>query len=241
MNYLTVDIETTALSFKELSDEDKEVYNKLKTEEEKDEWMKGLALNPFTSKLVCISIKKCIDFKHDKGWVLVVSPYEITSTNNYKYVCFEDEKTLFEKFWNFLEKQVSFKFITFMGREFDFPYLMLRSAYLGVQNSANLMHGSDWTMNTYHIDLAKELCFFKYSSKGAIKLRSLDYFCKRFLGKTSKKVEVQGNLITTLYNEGKIKEICDYASGGNGIDKDGIGDTDITFELFVKLKKLKFI
>ena len=241
MKYLTIDIETRAKKVEDLYDEDKEIYDKL-SDEDKVEYEKKMALNPFTSELVCISIKRCNDLQHENGWVLIVSPYKIESTNpKYKYVCFETKKELYEKFWQFLTKQKEpYKFITFMGREFDFPYILLDSAIEGVPNSANLMQGSDWTMHSYHIDLAKELCFFKYSSKGAIQLRSLDYYCKRFLGKTSKKIDVKGSLITTLYNEGKIKEIADYASGGDG-SKDSIGDTDITFELFCYLINIKFL
>lgn len=239
MIYFVVDIETRALEYTDLSDEDKSVYNSLQTEDEKEQWMKNLALNPFTSSLVCISIKKCRDLTHEKGWVLINSEEKIeSSSDTYKFLCY-DEKKLFEKFWEFFSKiDYPYKFITFRGRDFDFPYIMLRSAYLGVPNYTNLMSGSDWNMNSYHIDLAKELTFFKYSNSGAIKLRSLDYYCKRFLNKTSKTEKVSGSLVTDLFKEGKIKEICEYASYGV---RDGTGDTDITFELFVKLIELNFI
>lgn len=239
MKYFTIDIETTALDFDDLPEEDKRDYEKIETEEEKEKWINALALNPFTSKIVCVAIKKTNDYEHEKGWVLINSDKKIKSENdNYKFVCY-DEKKLLEKFWEFFENiDYPYKFITFRGRDFDFPYLMLRSAYLGIPNSANLMSGSDWTMSSYHVDLAKELSFFKYSGSGAIRMKSLDYYCKRFLGRTSKTPDVKGNLVTELYKQGKIKEIAEYSSYGVG---DGTGDTDITFDLWVRLKEIKFL
>lgn len=232
MIYITIDIETVAEDINSINELEKKKYDELKTEEEKIEFLNLLPLNPFASFISCIGIKKCIDKEHDKGYILINTDEEIESdTDDYKFVCL-DEKTMLEKFWIFLKKQKEpFKLITFNGREFDFPYIMIRSALLEIEIPIDLMQGSDWTMDSYHIDIAKKLIFNKYSGNGPLKKRSLEYYTMQFLGKSSKTELVKGCKVSELYKNGNVKGIADY----------NIEDLDVTFELFIHLNKLRLI
>ena len=58
------------------------------------------------------------------------------------------EKEMLESFWR-VAKRVD-QFITFNGRNFDVPFLMMRSAMLGVKVTRNLM---GYRYGDEHIDL----------------------------------------------------------------------------------------
>ena len=96
--------------------------------------------------------------------------------------------------------------VTYNGRQFDGPFLMLRSAILGVAPSVNLA-GYRFSMNP-HCDLAKVLTFH-----GATRpMYSLDYWCRRF-GITSPKEEgLDGSLVQEYYEHGRLDEIVDYCA-----------------------------
>lgn len=228
MNYLTIDIETIALE-KDLPQEDKDKLQEL-DEVEKQEFLNCLPLSPFTSKIGCIGIKNCNESEHYKGYCLINSNIEFKPKfpELYKYVFFGNEIDLLTKFWHYLKMQKNYKFVTFNGREFDFPYLMIRSAYLGVACLVDIMRGSDWTMDSYHIDIAKKLTFNKFAKQGPLQKHKLDYYTKRFNNSTSKIDEVQGPLVGILWNQGKIKEVADY----------NCDDLEETFKLFLTLNKL---
>lgn len=226
MSYLTIDIETAKLDNIPVEDQ-----NDIDSSEDKDQAESLLPLNPFASQIVCIGIKKSTLDEHDKGWVLINSDKKIQSENeNYKYVCC-DETTLLSKFWEFLTKIKFKKFITFNGRGFDFPYLALRSTYLGIPLTMDLMRGSDWSIDDYHIDLALKLTFGKFSGNGPLKRRKLDYYCKRYLGASPKTDEISGSKVGQVFREGKIDEIAKYC----------IEDVEKTFQLYKKIKSLNLI
>ena len=228
MVYLTVDIETSRL--KTLPEEDQERIDDIEDEKEKQKAIDNLALNPFTSELVCIGIKKTKNREHSKGYLLMNSDKDVKLENeNYKYIKLPEVKIL-EKFWNYIRKTQFNKFITFNGGGFDFPYMMIRSAYLGIPIEP-IQLSPDWKVEEFHIDLMRQLRFNQYGGNdGPIMTRTLDYYTKRFLNKTSKS-NVKAIMVSQLYKEGKIKEIADYC----------IDDCEIETELCFHLKDLKLI
>ena len=72
------------------------------------------------------------------------------------------EAEIIQKFWGYISK---FKtFITFNGRGFDCPFLMLWAAILGIMPSRDLLEYIR-TKREPHIDLLEEFTFFGLTRK----------------------------------------------------------------------------
>lgn len=209
---LVFDIEVVADNFDEYEEDVKEYLLKYATDEEsRKNTIESLVFSPFTSSLVAIGMW---DMTEEKGAVLMNVPEgtEIKSDNeNINYVC-GNEKHILEIFWKTITEKGFNLFVTFNGREFDCPYLMLRSLLLEVKPSYNLMRGGDYSFRDYHIDILKELTFFKHSPTGARRKYNLDFYCKK-LGVTSPKSGgVSGDMVGPLYQAGEFQKIADYAA-----------------------------
>ena len=109
-----------------------------------------------------------------------------------KYKSFVSEAEMISHFWNGLTDRHYNAFISFNGRNFDCPFLMLRSAALGVRPSVNLMAGTRWNytvkIKNYeidHIDLAEKLVygsgFDKNAANGLESSTVLSLFASVFL------------------------------------------------------------
>jgi 3'-5' exonuclease len=120
-----------------------------------------------------------------------------------------DEAALLTRFWEMIEDrggdpdQPPARVVTFNGRGYDGPMLMVRSAQLGVVPSRNLVP------NRYgihdHCDLFDVLTFM-----GSTRDRySLDYWCRRFDVESSKG-SIDGSQVAGAYREGRINEIGQY-------------------------------
>lgn len=229
--YLVLDIETVAYSDNEVNKMEREKLEEFETDLERNQYKELFPLSPFTSKLFCLGLK---DTESGKRWVLVNRPGagKIKSPDeNTKYVFYDSEEELFAGFWEWISKKKFKKFITFNGREFDMPYLMLRSAVLKVESTVNLMFGSEYNFDSYHIDLAKKLVFNKWGSHGPTKRYKLDYYLKVFGLGSSKTDEASGKTVSILYREGKYKEIIEY----------NCRDLDKTQELYEYLIKYLYL
>lgn len=221
-------------------DEKKYLTKFAKGEEEMKLAIDNLVFTPFTSEIVAIGMldakfeikeaekeitaKSFADLKTElsdqprewelkeiMGCVLINSEdTELKAMReNVKFVA-SDERGIVENFWNYIKKNQYNLFVTFNGREFDCPYIMLKSLVHGIKPSYNLMKGNDFNIRDYHVDLMKEFIFNKHSPTGARRKFSLDWYCKK-LGITSPKTHgVTGDMVGTLYKEGRIKEIADY-------------------------------
>jgi predicted PolB exonuclease-like 3'-5' exonuclease len=225
---LAFDLEVVAFDF-ETYDEDIQTYltKYAKTDEEKKAAIENLVFNPFTSQIVAIGM---LDVNEDKGCVLVNADKELkieSSKENINYIC-KDEKGIIETFWKTVKEKGYNLYVTFNGREFDCPFIMLRSLILDVKPSENLMRGSDFTFRDYHVDLMKELTFNRHSPTGARRKFSLDFYCRR-LGIDSPKANgVQGEMVGELFRNNEYKLIADYC----------FGDVIATTELFKKWNEI---
>lgn len=221
-------------------DEKKYLTKFAKGDEEVKLAIDNLVFTPFTSEIVAIGMldarfelkevekeitaKSFADLKTEladqpKEWELkevmgcVLINSEDTSLTamreNVKFVA-SDERGIVENFWNYIRKNQYNLFVTFNGREFDCPYIMLKSLVHGIKPSYNLMKGNDFNIRDYHVDLMKEFIFNKHSPTGARRKFSLDWYCKK-LGITSPKTHgVTGDMVGELYRQGRVKEIADY-------------------------------
>lgn len=210
---LVFDIEVAAHDFETHFDEDTKTYllQYAKDDEMRARFIEELVFNSFTSKLVAISMW---DLNDEKGCVLIncdKEPAIQPARENMTYVQ-GTEKEIVEQFWKIVAAKNYNLFVTFNGREFDCPYMMLKSFELGVRPSYNFMFGSDFTFRDYHIDLLKEFTFNRHSPTGARRKFSLDFYCKKLGVKSPKAEGVKGDMVTQLYNQGEYKKIADYAA-----------------------------
>lgn len=164
-----------------------------------------LGFSPLTGSIVAIG---ALNAEKNEGAVYFSGPQ--------KNVEFEDggikyksmsEKEMLEQFWT-LAKLHS-HFVTFNGRSFDVPFMMVRSAVHGVKPTRDLMEGRYLYQQrgVKHIDLFDQLSFY-----GAARYRgqSLHLWC-RALGITSPKAGgVDGDAVADLYTKGEFEKIARY-------------------------------
>ncbi|OGU60852.1 MAG: hypothetical protein A2X64_04615 [Ignavibacteria bacterium GWF2_33_9] len=135
------------------------------------------------------------------------------------------EKRLLETFWKTVDKYKGCVLMSFNGRNFDAPFLMIRSALLKVKPTRNLMEGTKFNY-PQHIDLIDELTFYSPSGYGATKRYNFDFYTRAF-GLVSPKSEgIDGSLVSVFFREGKYKTIADYC----------LRDVDATWKLFLRIK-----
>jgi hypothetical protein len=111
------------------------------------------------------------------------------------------------------------RIVTFHGRGYDGPVLMVRSAVLDVAPTRNLA-GKPWEMRQ-HCDLSE-----LFSFGGAVRDHySLEYWCRRF-GIESPKSTLDGSQVDRAYRDGELERIGDYC----------LRDARATAELFQKVQ-----
>lgn len=219
MRQIVFDIETCAYPFESLSESQREYllrYAEKETDIEKrtlmiDDAVKYTALYPFTAKCIAIGI---LDVQKGITCIYYESAEYEEWTSEDKTILYKgmSETEILESFWRIAE-QVN-QFITFNGRNFDAPFLMLRSAILKKKISKNLM---GYRYGDTHIDLLEQFTFF-----GNTRKFNLDFYCNGFGIDSPKANDISGLEIKNLYESGRIREIAVYCSG----------DIRATYELF---------
>lgn len=215
---LVFDIETTPLDFDTSFDDVQKEYLLRGTEdEEKIEKVKGLgALNPLLGQCITIGLYT-VEQKYGAALYLAKEELEEMSTLDdmrLKYRAFTDERTMLQQFWKILEDNKFTTYISFNGRGFDCPFLMLRSAVLGIRPSVNLMAGTRWDFKVgtiEHIDLIDKLSFnTTFDRAGAARRFNLDFYTKAFGIPSPKSGGISGYDVPVFYKEGKVREIAEY-------------------------------
>lgn len=209
MRRIVFDIETCSYPFNKLSASQQEYllkYAEKESDPEKkqqmtEEAIRYTSLYPFTAKCIVIGI---YDIEKEKSYIYYESDVKEEwqsedSKSSYKGLT---EREMLESFWR-IAKKVD-QFVTFNGRNFDVPFLMLRSAMLQVKPSVNLM-GSRY--NETHIDLLEQLTFY-----GTTRKFNLDFYCNAFGIESPKSKDISGMEVKNLYEAGRIKDIAVYCS-----------------------------
>jgi predicted PolB exonuclease-like 3'-5' exonuclease len=111
------------------------------------------------------------------------------------------EQEILGHFWETVKKYT--QFITFNGRGFDCPFLMLRSMLLDIKPSRNLVPYRYSTNES--CDLMDQLSFY-----GAFRKFNLDFYCKGVGIKSPKSEGVTGLDVAPLFAEGRFREIAEY-------------------------------
>jgi predicted PolB exonuclease-like 3'-5' exonuclease len=216
------DIETVPLPFDESYDDVQKEYllRGLTTETEIENQKRLGALNPLLGRIVCIGLYIP---ETKKGAALSLAAEDAEEMIEYedhsiKYISFADEAAMLSHFWAGLEDSRYSAFVSFNGRTFDCPFLMLRSAALGIRPSINMMAGTRWSFRiagkkyeTDHVDLLDKLVFGAgFDKSGATRRFNLDFYTKAFGIKSPKEEGVTGYNVAEYYADGKIREIAEY-------------------------------
>ncbi|MBN1301598.1 MAG: ribonuclease H-like domain-containing protein [Melioribacteraceae bacterium] len=217
---LVFDIETVGFDFESLSESQQEFLLRY-PEKEKDpdlrqekihDTIRYLSLYPFTASVVCIGL-----YNIDTGKTLVMyegaeTEEKEVSRKRIKYKS-SNERDMIGSFWEYVKKATLL--ISFNGRQFDLPFLMLRSAVLKIKPSRNFLKNKFGTND--HIDLLD-----KFTLMGLIKKFNLDFYCRTFGIESPKSHGLTGLDVREIYNSGKIKELAVYCAD----------DVRATYELY---------
>ena len=193
--YFIYDIETAALPFENFSESQQEyLLRGAKNDEEVAKKKAEMALSPMTSQVATIGLK-IIEIDDEgqenilKTGALMFNPNiiedevildkETDSEGNEISFHQSDEKDVLQGFWNLLAHYKNSTLITFNGRIFDAPFLMLRSALLEIMPTRNLMDGTKFNYPLL-IDLLDELTFFTQTQYGATRRFNFDFHTQAF-------------------------------------------------------------
>ena len=209
MPHLIFDIETVGVEFDSLDDKSQELFLRLaETREDIEAVKEGLGFSPLTGQIVAIGV---LNPETDKGAVYFLdseNKFEKKEKDNAQYIPYESEKDLLKSFWDASAHYD--QFITFNGRSFDAPYLMIRSAINKIKPAKNLMtyrYESDQYGKTItHLDLLDRLTFF-----GAVRRKgNLHMWCRAFGIESPKSKGISGDDVARLFKEKKYMTIAEY-------------------------------
>lgn len=233
MQYLTFDIETVPLPWENFSESQQEyLIRGANSEEEIQRKKDEMGLSPMTAQVVCIGLMLCSQnedgsFSEEKLESFAVDNSitekvlnELTLPSEEKcYLC--SESYLLECFWKILKKYDPIHLISFNGRNFDAPFLMLRSSLLKIRPSKNLMIGTRFNY-PLHTDLIDELTFYSGSAYGATRRFNFDFFARAYGIHSPKADGIDGSKVPEFFHNGKILEIAQYC----------LRDVKATWDLF---------
>lgn len=221
MKRLVIDIETVGVPWDEHDPYVREYLIKGLNEAEAEEEKRRGALSPFTGRIVAIGVLNVDD---GRSCAFIEMPgrkdLQMWREEDRTYVT-GSEKQILQKFWEFFD--ASDRFITFNGRQFDGPYIMIRSAIHGVRPKRDLV-GKRYS---YHpnCDLREALNFMGTVYSRQMRF-NLDLACKTFGVESSKSEGQDGRSVEVMYNAGQYREIGDYC----------LEDVRATGELYRKLE-----
>ncbi|MEW6162501.1 MAG: ribonuclease H-like domain-containing protein [Nitrospirota bacterium] len=214
MSRVIFDIETVGKDFESLDRATQEyLLRYAETEDEKEEIKDRLSFYPLTGEIVTIGL---LDPDTQKGKVFFQNAGDPLLPFEEDNVFYETgtEKEILEKFWDVIKGYD--QFITFNGRSFDCPFILIRSAVRKVKPRRDLMPNR---YNDTHIDLLDQFTFY-----GASRRRfNLDMWCRTFGIKSPKEGGITGDEVKELFKAGRYLDIARYC----------IGDLRATRELLI--------
>ena len=215
---LIFDIETAGLDFDQMDEvtqdsltrwikrqanEDGAKYNALL-----QDLKEGLGFSPLTAEIVALGV---FDTERNKGVVYFQAPD--VDEKDWQEGSFsfkpKTEAEMINAFWQGARKYNTF--VSFNGRAFDVPFILLRGAKYRIKPTLNLMahrYLNSQYSSTRHIDLLDQLSFY-----GAVRRRgNLHLFCQALGIKSPKTEGITGDDVQKLFIEKKYREIAEYNS-----------------------------
>lgn len=231
--YLVFDLETVGHSTTSFDDVQLEYLLRGSDSEEVRERKIGeFALSPLTGKIVCIGMQMMtrvgdewqarhvaysVDPTMEEG-----APARVEALPSGATWYVSSEHVMLKNFWKLLNHHRGITLVSFNGRNFDAPWLMLRSAVLGIRPTKNLMDGTKFNYSG-HIDLLDRLTFFQGSGSGATRRFNFDFYAKTFGITSPKAAGVDGSKVGILFGDGEHETIAEYC----------LRDVTATWDLFL--------
>lgn len=204
MTKIVFDIETAGFPLESFDEAQQQYLMKFsETEEKREEAIRKLNLSAFTAQVIAIGM---LNPESNAGKVFYQSPEKTSFTSEDKLIEFVSgtEVEILRWFWETIPKYD--QFITFNGRGFDCPFLLVRSSILGVKPTRNLMPFR--YSSKEHCDLLEQFTFY-----GVARKYNLDFYCKAFGISTPKDKGITGLELGELFRAGRYKEIAEYCMG----------------------------
>jgi len=205
MKRLVIDIETVGIPWEEHDPYVREYIIKGLTEEGAEEARRSGGLSPFRGRIVAIGVIRLEDGRSCALYEMPGQTELRTEKSGSRTWISGTEKQILEKFWEFFDSDS--RFISFNGRQFDGPFLMIRSAINGIVPKRDLV-GYRYGFHP-NCDLREALNFFGTTNSRQFKF-NLDLACKTFGVQTSKGEGLDGRSVETWYRAGRHREIADY-------------------------------
>jgi 3'-5' exonuclease len=215
---LVFDIETVGTDFDSLDKAtqesltrwiEKEAGNEDEYQIALEELKAGLGFSPLTGEIVAIGV---LDYHKKQGGVYYQAPGKKIPEETENGIVYKSmtEGEMLKKFWELAKNYQHF--ITFNGRAFDAPFLMLRSAAHGIRPSKDIMRARylyQQSADAVHIDLYDQLSFY-----GATRRKGTLHLYTRLFGIKSPKADgVTGDEVGALFKNKKYLEIAKYNAG----------------------------
>lgn len=173
------------------------------SDEKVDEVKKNLNLHALTAQTLCIALHNP-DSRRGKVFFRSDAPDRYVSPDGTCEYVSATEPEMLSLFWSVVTRYD--QFITFNGRGFDCPFLLLRSALLGVRATRNLMpYRYD---HETHCDLLEQLTFYL-----AARRFSLDLYCRSFGIESPKSKGITGLDMRALFDGKRFRDIAEYCYG----------------------------
>lgn len=166
-----------------------------------------LGLSPFTGKIVTLA---CLELETNRGAVYFQSPdqeVDEQDEHGFKYKSLTEEGIL-SKFWEIADR--CHTFVTYNGRGFDVPFVMIRSAVHHVRPTKNLSKARylyQMDARAIHVDLYDQLTFYRSFFGNHM---SLHMACQAFGIRSPKAGGMDGSQVGEAFKQGKHKEIAEY-------------------------------
>src|SRR5260221_5049835 len=220
MKKLVIDIETVGIPWEEHDPYVREYLIKGLSDGDAEETRRAGGLSPYRGRIVTIGV---INIDDGRSCALYLVPgqreLKIERVGARTFIS-GSEKQILERVWTFFDSDT--RFISFNGRQFDGPFLLIRSAINGVIPKRDLV-GYRYGFHP-NCDLREALNFFGTTNSKQFKF-NLDLACKAFGVETSKSEGVDGRSVEAWFRAGRHREIADYC----------LEDVRATAELYEKV------
>lgn len=221
-SYLVFDLETVGLSLDSFDETQQEyLFRRAETEADRERVVNELSLSPMTGSIVTIGMRMMKRDGVGTDWTAKDVAYQVdpamTDSDAVREqtlpsggICYvSSERVMLQNFWRLLEAHRGIHLVSFNGRGFDAPWLMLRSAALGVRPTRNLMEGTKFNYRA-HTDLLDELTFYSRSSSGPTRSFNFDFYAKAFGVQSPKAEGVDGSMVGALFADARYIDIAEY-------------------------------
>ncbi len=204
MRRVIFDIETSGDDFDSLEPSVQDYLLKwAETQEEIEKVKESLSFYPNTAQIIALGM---LNPDTNKGKVYFQSPTKVINNFEEDGIIYQSasEKEILTEFWNIIKSYD--RFITFNGRGFDCPFIVIRSAVNKLKPTRELLPNR---YSDVHIDLLDQLTFY-----GASKRRfSLDIWCRTFGIQSPKANGITGYDVKSLFISERYDDIARYCAG----------------------------